>query len=240
MPTPDDLLENFRAGSANHWAAIAGTALLCVALAAWRRRWRDTPAAARTLDRALAALALLAWIVIQAAQWTGGGFPVRTALPFHISDVVLLAVPVALWTGWRGARALLYYWGIALTSTAFLMPDLRDGPARLGYWLFWVGHAIIMAGVVYDLVGRDFRPAWRDFARVAVLSLLYAALIVPYNAFTGHSYGYLGPPHPEEPPALRHFGPWPLRIALLLLTALAVMALLTVPWECGRRNRTGR
>ena len=90
---------------------------------------------------------------------------------------------------------------------------------------------IILTAVVYDLAGRGFRPDWRDFNRAACVSLLYAMVIVPFNAATGYSYGYLGRERPGEPMVLGGFGPWPLRVVPIVASGIAGMAVLTVPWQ---------
>jgi hypothetical integral membrane protein (TIGR02206 family) len=231
-------LQTFHPWSASHWGAILGTLICCAMLAGLRRRWRGRPAA-RRLDMTLATSAAVIWFTTQLLQAASDEFPARTALPLHVSDLTSLAVPVALVTCWRWARCVVYFWGLALGSLAFFLPDLRAGPAKLGFWLFWVAHLVIMLGVVYETVGRDFWPGWRDFGRACRVSLLYAALIVPFNAATGYGYGYLGPEHPGEPAILRHFGNWPFRVVPIVLAGLAGMALLTVPWQFRLRRRRG-
>jgi hypothetical protein len=42
------------------------------------------------------------------------------SLPLHICDLTRLLVPVALWTNHRAARAMLYFWGLGLSSQAFI------------------------------------------------------------------------------------------------------------------------
>ena len=223
--------------SASHWAAILVTVLVAAALSAARHRLRGAPESAQRLDRGFAALAMAAWLATQSAPVLLEGFNPATALPLHVSDLTALAVPLALWTGRRWLRAMVYYWGVALGSLAFLMPDLRDGPARPGYWLFWNAHVIIASAVIYEIIGRSFKPTWRDFSVAACVSLAYAALMVPFNTITGFGYGYLGPPRDGEPAALRFFGPWPLRVVALVTCGMAAMALLTAPWEASRRLR---
>jgi hypothetical integral membrane protein (TIGR02206 family) len=236
MPGPDDPLQTFHPWSLSHWGAIVGAIVIAAGLAGLRRRWRGVHAG-RRLDLTLATLSAANWIATQLLQWSSDQFPGRTSLPLHVSDLAGLAVPLALWTCWRWVRCVVYYWGLALGSLAFLLPDLYDGPARLGYWLFWLTHMVILLGVAYETIGRDYRPGWRDFGRAACASLLYALLIVPFNAATGFSYGYLGPPHGAEPAILGYFGPWPLRVVPIVLTGLAGMALLTLPWQFGAGRR---
>ena len=238
MPTPDDPLATFRPWSLAHWAAIVAAMGLAALLASLRRLSRKRPAEAGRLDARLAAFAALTWLATQLLQARTGAFDARNALPLHVSDLTALAVPLALWTCWRWVRCVVYYWGLALASLAFVLPDLRDGPGRLGYWLFWVAHAVILLGVAYETIGRGYRPGWRDFRLAVGVSMAYATVMIPFNAATGYTYGYLGPPHAAEPAALAFFGPWPLRVVPIILAGVAAMALLTVPWKA--RSAGGR
>lgn len=232
----DGLAQTFTPWSTSHWAAIFVTVAIALILSAARRRLRNNPPAARRLDYAFAAFAAVTWVATQILQATLDEFPATTALPFHVSDLTALAVPLALWTNARWLRAVLYSWGLTLASLAFLLPDLYAGPERLGYWLFWLPHTVILSAVVYDLVGRGFRPTWADYRRAAIVSIVYALLIAPFNTVTGSRYGYLGPPRPGEPPVLRLFGPWPLRTVPIVACGLGAMALLTLPWTLVRRR----
>jgi hypothetical integral membrane protein (TIGR02206 family) len=236
MPNPDDPLHTFRAWSLVHCSVIAAAVVIGLALAALRRRWRDKPAAQR-LDRTLAALTAAAWLITQLLSFSLADSPVATALPLHVSDLTTLAIPIALWTCARPLRAIVYYWGLTLGSLAFVLPDLGEGPAQLGFWVFWLPHVIILGAVLYELVGRDYRPRWRDLGFAALASLAYAMLIIPFNAATGFGYGYLGPDHANQPPAVAYFGTWPLRCLFIILTGVAGMALLTLPWRFSTRRR---
>jgi hypothetical integral membrane protein (TIGR02206 family) len=225
----------FARWSPSHWGAIVATLIAAAALSSLRRRVRDDTRAARRLDLGFAAVAAVIWVATQVLQACLDEFPMTTALPLHVSDLTGLAIPIALARGDRWSRAIVYYWGLVLaTPLAFLIPDLRAGPARLGYWLFWLPHLLIVTAAVYDLFGRGYRPAWPDLRRAAAASIVYALLMVPFDAATGFSYGYLGPAHPGEPAALKLFGPWPWRTIAIVATGIAAMALLTLPWQTKR------
>lgn len=228
-------MDTFRAWSAAHWLVIAATVVLAVVLSALRRGAERGNG--KRLDRALAIVATAIWLVINAWQIGSDAFSPATALPLHVSDLTMLAIPIALWTSWRWSRAVVYYWGLALGSLAYITPDLRDGPARAGFWLFWTGHVMMMVAIAYDLWGRGYRPGWGDWRIAALISIAYAAAILPINALTRYSYGYLGPDQPGQPALLDLFGAWPERVVPIVLTGLAAMALLTLPWTLAARWR---
>lgn len=228
-------MNSFRAWSAAHWLVIAATVVLAIVLASLRRRARDEKG--KQIDRVMATVAAAAWLVINAWQIASDAFAPATALPLHVSDLTMLAIPIALWTGWRWSRVVVYYWGLALGSLAFVTPDLRDGPARAGFWLFWIGHVLMMVAIAYDLWGRGYRPGWTDWRTAALISIAYAAAILPINAASRYSYGYLGPDQPGQPALLGLFGAWPERVVPIVLTGLAAMALLTLPWTVSARRR---
>ena len=75
---------------------------------------------------------------------------------------------------------------------------------------------------------------------IVAIGLVYVAVILPFNAWTGYSYGYLGPDQPQQPSLLSRFGPWPLRVIPLLLVTHCVMAMLVVPWMVAGRKEARR
>ena len=90
-----------------HALAVAVCALL---IAAPTLLARALPREAEVVfRRMLAALAVCYWLAYN-AWWNWHGVDLRTGLPLHICDVNGLIAPLALLTGWRWARATLYFW----------------------------------------------------------------------------------------------------------------------------------
>jgi hypothetical integral membrane protein (TIGR02206 family) len=201
----------------------------------------------RALDRrgemilrgSLAALAVCYWLAYN-TWWNWYGLDPRTGLPLQLCDFNGLIAPLALLSGWRYARATLYFWTAALTIQAFIQPALTAGPASLVFWAFWMAHSLITACAVYDIVVLGYRPCWSDLGRALVVSAGYVALVVPIDLWLGSNYGYVGNPAAisEVPPFVRALGPWPQRaIILVALVPLGFVAAL-LPWLIlGRRRR---
>jgi len=164
--------------------------------------------------------------------WNWHGIDLRTGLPLQICDFNGLMAPLALLTGWRFARATLYFWTAALTLQAFIQPALTAGLGSLVFWAFWTAHTIIAACAVYDIAVLGFRPSWNDLGRALIVSAAYIALVVPVNLWLGSDYGYVGNPAPDiaVPPFVDALGPWPQRAIILVLLAVSGFVVVLLPW----------
>jgi hypothetical integral membrane protein (TIGR02206 family) len=218
-----------------HALALVVCALLIAAptLAARRLPKSAEPA----LRWALAALAAVYWLAYN-IWWNWHGLDLRTGLPLQLCDVNGLIAPLALLTGWRWARAALYFWTAALTLQAFIQPALTAGPASLVFWSFWTAHTLIAACAVYDVVVLGFRPGWSDLGRAVAVSAVYVAVVVPVNLGLGANYGYVGDPadSKEIPPFVYALGPWPLRAIILVALAPLGFVVVLLPWLIARRR----
>jgi len=218
-----------------HALAVVVCALL-VAAPAWLGR-ALRPDGEAVLRRTLAALAVGYWLAYN-IWWNWNGVDWRTGLPLQLCDANGLMAPLALVTGWRWARASLYFWTAALTLQAFIQPALSAGPASLVFWAFWTAHTIIAACAVYDIAVLGFRPGWSDLARALLVSAAYLALVVPVNAWLGSDYGFVGDPAPdiEVPPFVLMLGPWPQRAIILVALAVLGFAVVLLPWRIFARR----
>jgi len=223
-------LDVFVPYSALHALAVAVCALAIAAPALVGRRLdRGGEAAVRGT---LAALALAYWLVYN-IWWNWNGLDPRTGLPLQVCDLNTLVAALALSTGWRWARATLYFWTAALTLQAFIQPALGAGPASPVFWAFWTAHTIIAACAVYDLAVRGFRPGWADLRHALLVSAAYVAVVVPVNQWLGADYGYIGNPAPDiaVPPFVLMLGPWPQRAILLIILAALGFLVVLLPWR---------
>jgi hypothetical integral membrane protein (TIGR02206 family) len=232
-------MQHFEAWSLEHSLVIAATVAATLGVGGWRRRLGEGRAGV-ALDRGFAAVAGAAWLIFNGWQLATREGRLAQVLPLHLSDLLLLAVAVGACTRWRAVQSVVYFWGLSLAPLAFLLPDLDAGPAHMQFWIFWVGHLLIMTGIGYEVIGRGYRPAWSDWLVAAGLGLAYVAVLVPLNAVTGFSYGYLGPDRPGQPALLARLGDWPGRILWMVGAALGVMAMLALPWQLARRVRPSR
>jgi hypothetical integral membrane protein (TIGR02206 family) len=218
-----------------HLAAVSicGVLIACLVVVG-----RALPASHETVVRkGFGVFAIVYWVTYN-IWWNRHGLDPATGLPLHICDLNGLVAPLALLTGKRGLRAILYFWTFALTLQAFIQPALTLGPASPVFWWFWAAHTIVLTSAVYDLAVLGFRPRWRDLGCAYVASALYLALIIPVDLLFGANYGFVGNPPPgvSIPPFVDALGPWPLRAVIIVVLGAAGFALLVLPWQWPARK----
>lgn len=226
-------MDTFRPFSGMHAATVA--ALLVVTLAAVvlrRRRAHDAPPARGEI--AFAGFILALWVGATVWRLLPGHFDPRYSFPFQLCNLTSLAVPLVLLTAWRPLRAVLYFWGLALSSQGIFTPDLKDGPEKPGFWIFWIFHGTIIGTALYDLAARGFRPTWKDFRYAYLGAWMYLTLALALDLAFGWNYGYVGKARPDQPSLIDVLGPWPLRLVPIILLVSVAMLILLVPWEVGR------
>jgi hypothetical integral membrane protein (TIGR02206 family) len=228
--------DTFRPFSPLHGGVVVGFALIVIALVLLRRAL-DKRGTARALDSGLAALAIVSWIcghwwVIRTSE-TG----LARTLPLHVCHIVGFIVPFALIAPGAFNRAILYYWGLGLSSQGFFTPDLRHGPAHIEFWLFWINHFTVCGAAIYDLAARGYRPGWRDFAIAALAGIVYVAIVFPIDMALDANYGYVGPRNPTQPSLMDWLPRWPWRVFVIVAAGVTLMAVMTIPWTITQKSQ---
>jgi len=237
--TMDDLLYRFSPFGIVHATAVVATIVAAVFIAR-RRRQLPTDRAKLRLDYGLAIFALALTVINHTYEFLPGRYDVYRSLPLHICDFVGVYAPLAVLTRLRVFRAMLYYWGLGLSTQAMFTPELQYGVASFTFWIFWLPHAMIVILAVYDLAALGFRPGWKDFLIGVATLAIYVALIIPVDLWLNVNYGYVGKGVPGQPSVIDFLGPWPRRLIKLVLAVLVFLALMTLPWEIARRMRSRR
>jgi hypothetical integral membrane protein (TIGR02206 family) len=225
-------VETFAPFTSLHAATIAGIALLIAALVLAARRGSRL---ARALATALGVGYVLAWIGVHGWRNLPPQFDPYLTLPLQMCHIAALAGGLYFAVGWTWLRPVLYFWGLALTTQACITPTLTEGPGRPEFWFFWFTHGIIVAAAAYAMAVDGYRPTWRDYGVACVAGVIYVAIAVAVNIAFGANYGFLGDMRPELPTIVDFLGPWPERIAAVMLIVAAAMAVLMLPWTLARR-----
>ncbi|MBX3386536.1 MAG: TIGR02206 family membrane protein [Phycisphaeraceae bacterium] len=247
----------FEAYSATHWVTL-GICLIVITIVVVAGRMMSavgqgpSPRAMRsgelTVDapgRMLGVLGLGVWVAIQ-FYWVRravmeGPEQLAQSLPLHVCDLAGLIGAVALISGSRFWTVILYFWGIALSTQAFITPVVEKGPLFTEFWLFWESHTLIVGSAVYVVAVRGYRPTLRDVRAAFVFTFGYGVLILMVNLWQGWNYGYVGQSTPGPTTVIDQLGSWPRRLVPLGgLVALAfVAAWAPWAWLARRKSATG-
>ncbi len=225
-------LDEFHAFSILHLLTLVAVGAVVLAVTRRGRRLRADSRDARSarFDEVVAASGALAWIVVQLWWLAPGRFTWGNSLPLQLCDLAGLIGPIAIWTSNRRTRALLYFWGLGLSTQGLLTPLIAQGPAHTAFWMTFLNHGAILTMAVFDLAVRRFRPSWGDLRFSLLLTTVYALCMLTLDVSLGWNYAYLGRATPEVRTIVDALGPWPARaVAIMALGALA-MTLLMLPW----------
>ena len=231
------LVARFEAFTTEHLALVAGFLLLCAALVVLGRAHRGTPEEVR-FRRGFALLIPCFTVPMQVLQLLPGDYDLGTSLPLQLCDFAWVAAIVALWTRHWAATALVYFWGLTLTVQGIITPSLEQAFPSPRYFMFWGMHFFTVWAAVYLVFGLRVRLDWRSFRFAVAATVLWAASVMTFNAFTGTNYGYLNR-KPSVASLLDFFGPWPWYVVVEVVVVTAVWALMTWPWvRASRRSDT--
>ena len=185
---------------------------------------------------------LAAVLVVDEVSWwvflLGGGQPgsqVALSLPLQLCDVAIFIAAAALWTRQQLLVEVTYFWGLAGTIQALLTPDLPQHFPSYPYFQYYIAHGGVVAAALVLVVGLGQRPRRWAVARVAGLTVAYAALVGFVDAVTGADYMYLR----SKPPTatlLDFLGPWPWYILSAAVIAAFLFAVLDAPFRLRERR----
>jgi len=230
----------FQAFSLLHGAMLAG----CVVMITWAirvltRRASPVPVASpasedggpRRMANTISIAGLGFWL-IQQGYFLLVDKDGADNLPLHVCDVAGVVGPLALLTRARVLRTTLYFWAFGLTVWGLLTPALAHGPEHLRFWLFWVGHGVVMFYAGYDCVVNGYRPTASDWGTACLVTMAYLAVLLPLNlANPGWNYGYIGDVSPGTATPLNLLPAWPWRVLAVQAAGALMLALVWLPWE---------
>lgn len=131
---------------------------------------------------------------------------------------------------------VVYFWGLGGTTQALLTPDLLQGFPSAAFVSFFLGHGLVIAGVLYGATVFGLRPYSFSILRVAALTLGLAAVVFVVNLWLGTNFLYLMA-KPGRPSLLDWFGPWPWYWWGLVAVSLLSFLLLYAPFFLADRLR---
>src|SRR3954463_10662659 len=116
--------------STEHVVVLALTLLACVAGA----RGAIPP-------RVLAVAIGGAYLIELSVRATDGSWDWGFDLPFHLSDVVAIFAPVALWTRSAQLVEVLYFWALTASLQAVITADLHQTVPSVFFFTYFATHS---------------------------------------------------------------------------------------------------
>jgi hypothetical integral membrane protein (TIGR02206 family) len=202
--------------SAEHLIVLALTA---VAIVLAVRTPRAIP------PKALAVAIGGAFAIEFAVRATDGSWDWGFDLPLHLSDVVSIFAPVALWTRRPLLVEVLYFWALTASLQAVITPDLHQTVPSIFFFTYFLTHSGAVVAATLLVFGLGQRPRPHAVPKVFAVTLAMAAVAGLGNVLTGGNYMYLRE-KPSQASLLDQMGPWPVYILVAAAIALVLFAAL--------------
>jgi hypothetical integral membrane protein (TIGR02206 family) len=230
-------VSRFQAFSFEHLGLVLGFLVVAVTLVLVGRAHRGTSSEVR-FRRGFALLIPCFTVPMQVLQLMPADYDLGTSLPLQVCDLAWVAAFVALWTRHWTATALVYFWGLTLTVQGIITPSLQEAFPDPRYVMFWGMHFLTVWAAVYLTFGLKVPITWRSYRFAVGSTVLWAAVVMTFNAVTGANYGYLNR-KPAVGTLLDLAGPWPGYVVVEVAVVAGVWALMTWPWVRGRHGAPG-
>jgi hypothetical integral membrane protein (TIGR02206 family) len=219
-----------------HLAALTATALVATLSIGEARarpgRWIVL------FSRTLAVLMLAAYTAENVAIVIRGTWSLERSLPLHLTDVVTVISALALWSPRPLLFELAYFWGLTASLQAVLTPDLDSAAPSLFFFTYFVTHCGAVVAAVFLAWGCELVPRRGAVRRVFLATAAFAVVAGLGDLLTGGNYMFLRE-KPEAASLLDLMGPWPWYILSGAVLAIAMFAVLDLPFR-GRRRALAR
>ena len=213
---------------------VAAALLLPLAVRFW------LPSAARPVAYLLAALLLGQEGVQLLLEAQRAGLSVEL-LPLQLCTMAVYLTAWMLISRAERVYEVVYFWGLGGSTQALATPDLAQGFPAPAFLLFFLGHGLIIVGVLYGAIVFRLRPYPASILRVIALTLAAAAAVFFVDFWLGTNFMYLME-KPDHPSLLDWFGPWPWYWLGLIGVGVITFLVLYVPFliaDLIRRRRNG-
>jgi hypothetical integral membrane protein (TIGR02206 family) len=191
----------------------------------------------RVVSRGLAVL-LIAWVAAyHLVVALRGQFEPDSDLPLQLTDIVTVIAALALWSRSLLLFELTYFWGLTAVLLAVLTPGLDpdEGFPSFFFWHYFVTHSGVILAALFLAIGLGLTARSGAVRRVLLATFAWAAVATAGNVLTGGNYMFLRE-RPGTPSILDYMGPWPWYILGATLLALALFALLDLPFRARREG----
>ena len=130
----------------------------------------------------------LSWHIWRIAA---GQFDVKLHLPLELCAITNFVCIVMLLTRKKTWYEVAYFWALAGAMQAIVTPDTRFAFPHFEYVQTYVHHGLLILAVLYMTVVERFRPTFRSFLKVAVITNAYLVVIFIFNVLIGSNYVFI-------------------------------------------------
>ncbi len=219
-----------------HLAILMAIPATAAALAWTTRRYPAPALATRITFAVIIAVDGLAWYLFR-YYLQGVRFP--EILPLELCDASFWLTAVALLTLEEHAFDLAYYWGIAGSGMAILTPYLRAPLHTYQSFQFFLGHSLLIVGVLYLIWSRQSRPRASSWWFAWWALNVYGVVIALVDILDRTNFMYLRQ-KPASSSLFDVLGPWPWYIVGADVVALALFRLMAMPFSPSRGQAISR
>ncbi len=212
-----------------HIVVMVLTILVPLALA-WLARGND--GRKRTISLSFAAVLIGTWIAWYVLFIARDWITLSNVLPMNLCDWATVAVLIALVRGNQRAYEIAYFWGLAGTMQGLVTPDVNYEFPEPQFIVFFLGHAAIIASVIWLTVGAKMRPVPASILRVVAWSFVYAAIAGATDWLLGVNYGFFRA-KPGHATVFDFLSEWPAYIPEMIVIGALSTLVLYVPWFFG-------
>ncbi|HWA89328.1 MAG TPA: TIGR02206 family membrane protein [Rhizomicrobium sp.] len=210
----------------DHVVALLLTVLVPAALAILARQ---RPSLDKPFRRVFAGVLIATWIAWYALFLERGWLGLGNAMPMNLCDWATIALIATLIRPNPRAYELAYFWAFAGTIQGLVTPDVNYGFPEPQFVVFILGHAAIVAAVVYLTFGTRMRQVPASIPRVVGWTFAYAGAASLVDWTLGTNYGFFRA-KPNHPTFYDLLSAWPYYIPETVVLGIAAVLLLYLPW----------
>ena len=206
-------------GNSHLLGALASLALVYVTLRKMARYPRGY--LSRKVNPVLGWTLLIWTVVSRLVLLASNDFHAEYDLPFHLCSLSTLLLGLYLLRPNQKLFDVLFYWALSGGVLAIIFPDLKQDFPSFRYLSMFIGHALLLFGVLYLHILHDLQPSDSGNRAFIWINALILPLI-PINALSGGNYLFLRSVPDIDFGPVSLLPPWPWYIIILDLFVLAV------------------
>jgi hypothetical integral membrane protein (TIGR02206 family) len=154
---------------------------------------------------------------------------VGSLLPLHLCGLSVVLTAWVLAARSYPAYEIVYFWAWGGTLQALATPDLSVGFPDPAFIAFFIGHGLVIVGVLYATLVYRFRPRLISIFKSLGALMIAVAIVAPINVWLGTNYLFLCS-KPSQTSLMDHLGPWPWYILSLAGLALVSSVVYYLPF----------